>query len=161
MYHPGEYVVRNGCGVCRVKEVTYLGARQYYTLVPLSDQAAKLYVPVDLEESLLRDVISPEDAWHTIQSIPEIEGMAVADDKSREQSYKEAIRSGQPVALIQVIKRIYQRNRQRVSQGKDVMDMDKRYCRLAEDKLHEELAFALGREKSEMPALIKSAIEKH
>ena len=29
------------------------------------------------------------------------------------------------------------------------------------DPLSPELAFALGREKSEMPALIKSAIEKH
>ena len=160
MYHAGDYVVRNGRGVCHVEDVEYLGARQYYLLVPLEDKTDKIYVPVDLESSLLRDVISPEVAWHTIQSIPEIESMPVADDKTREQAYKEAIRNGEPVALIQVIKRIYQRNRQRVAQGKDVMDMDKRYCKLAEDKLHEELAFALGREKSEMPALIQNTISQ-
>ena len=41
------------------------------------------------------------------------------------------------------------------------MDMDKRYCKLALDKLHEELAFALGKEKSEMPSLIQQAIQNH
>ena len=61
MYHAGDYVVRNGRGVCRVEDVEYLGARQYYLLVPLGDRTDKLYVPVDLEESLLRDVISPEE----------------------------------------------------------------------------------------------------
>ena len=161
MYHPGEYVVRNGCGVCRVKEVTYLGARQYYTLVPLSDQAAKLYVPVDLSDTLLRDVLTAEDAWRTIQSIPSIEGIPIENDKDRERSYKDALHSGSPLALIQVIKRIRQRNQQRASQGKSVMDMDKRYCKLALDKLHEELAFALGKEKSEMPSLIQQAIQNH
>ena len=33
------------------------------------------YVPVDLSHTLLRDVLTAEDAWRTIQSIPSIEGI--------------------------------------------------------------------------------------
>ena len=95
-----------------------------------------------------------------INSIPDVEAAWIANDKLREQAYKEAIHSCDPTALISIIKNLYIRRRQRIEQGKKSTATDDRYFKLAEDNLYAELAFALNKEKNEMKQLIIDTIEQ-
>jgi CarD family transcriptional regulator len=165
MYEIGEYVVKSNNGVCRVEDIVHLNMsgvdhrKEYYLLIPIEDRGAKIYVPVDKEREDLRNVISNEEAWELIHEIPRIESVWIANDKQRELEYKAAIRSGSLEQLVGIIKNLYRRTETRMAQGKRSTAMDERYFHMAENALHSELAFAIGRKKEEMPRLIAETIE--
>ena len=64
--------------------------------------------------------------------------------------YKECIRSCECRELIRIIKTIYIRKKERLSQGKKVTAVDERYLRLAEENLYSELSLLLGIPKNRM-----------
>ena len=166
MYENGDYVIKANNGVCRVEDTLHPDLpnvdknRLYYLLVPLDNKNSRLYVPIDTAENSLRRALSEEEAWEVIEKIPEVEAAWIANDKLREQTYKEAIHSCNPTALVSIIKNIYIRKKQRSEQGKKSTATDERYFKLAEDNLYAELAFALGKEKNQMRQIIAETIEQ-
>lgn len=165
MYQVGDYVVKANAGLCRVEEITCLEGKNvdkdklYYLLIPASDEHMKIFVPVDSQAKGFRKALDQDGAWAVINSIPEIEEVSIENEKQREQKYKEAIRDNDPTMLVGIIKTMYKRKLKRSEQGKKSTAMDERYFKLAEDHLYEELAFALGKKKSEMCEFIKNTIE--
>ena len=166
MYEIGSYVVKANNGVCRIEDILHLDLpgtdrnRLYYLLIPLENKNSKLYVPTDTAEQNLRRALSEEEAWTVIRSIPATEAAWIANDKLREQAYKEALHSCDPTALVSIIKNLYLRKKQRTEQGKKSTATDERYFKLAEDHLYAELAFALGKDKSEMRQIITDTIDQ-
>ncbi|MCC8136779.1 MAG: CarD family transcriptional regulator [Clostridiales bacterium] len=166
MYSVGDYVVKANNGVCRVEDIVHLdvsGAskdKQYYLLIPQADKSAKLYVPVDTTSTSIRSVMSEEGAWEIIEKIPDIDEAWIANDKIREQEYREALKSCDPELLVGIIKNIYLRKKKRLSEGKKSTSVDERYFRLAEQALYSELAFAIGREPEEIDQIIQDKINK-
>ena len=166
MYEIGDYVIKANNGVCRVEDTLHPDLpnvdknRLYYLLVPLDNKNSRLYVPIDTAENSLRRALSEEEAWEVIEKIPEVEAALIANDKLREQTYKEAIHSCNPTALVSIIKNLYIRKKQRSEQGKKSTATDERYFKLAEDNLYAELAFALGKEKNQMRQIIAETIEQ-
>ena len=164
VYEIGDYVVKANNGVCRIDNIQHLDLpntdknRLYYLLVPIENKNAKLYVPTDTAAGTLRKALDEAQAWEVIRTIPEVEAAWITNDTLREQAYKEAIHSCNPTALISIIKNLYLRRKQRSEQGKKSTATDDRYFKLAEDNLYSELAFALGKGKSEMRQLISDAI---
>ena len=166
MYEIGDYVIKANNGVCRVEDTLHPDLpnvdknRLYYLLVPLDNKNSRLYVPIDTAENSLRRALSEEEAWEVIEKIPEVEAAWIANDKLREQTYKEAIHSCNPTALVSIIKNLYIRKKQRSEQGKKSTATDERYFKLAEDNLYAELAFALGKEKNQRRQIIAETIEQ-
>lgn len=160
MYQVGDFVVKVNNGVCRVEDIVELDGmsdvkgRKYYLMVPREDKNARLYVPVEGKNNNIRNVMSEDEAMAFIKRIPDIAVAWIESDKMREQEYKAAIRSGSPEQLVSIIKNIYRRNQERSEQGKKNTTIDERYYKQAENILYSELAFALGREKSEIIDLI-------
>ena len=68
----------------------------------------------------------------------------------REQSYKDAIKTNDPEALVAIIKMIYQRKQKRLAQGKKCSATDARYFQIAENLLYVELGVALEKPKQEI-----------
>lgn len=166
MYKIGDYVVKANNGVCKIEDILHPDLpgidkdKMYYLLIPIECSHSKLYVPVTAAENNLRKALTEEEAWDMINSIPDVEAAWIANDKLREQAYKEAIHSCDPTTLISIIKNLYIRRRQRIEQGKKSTATDDRYFKLAEDNLYAELAFALNKEKNEMKQLIIDTIEQ-
>ncbi len=166
MYQEGDFVVKANNGVCRIDKIMHLDLpnvsrdKLYYLMIPQEDKSMKLYVPVEGKEDELRAVITEEEAWNLIRKIPKIEAAWIANDKLREQEYKEVIKSCQPELLVGVIKNIYHRKRLRSEQGKKSTAVDERYFKIAENTLYSELAFAVGKEKGEMQQLIAETINE-
>lgn len=167
MYEIGSYVVKANNGVCRIEDILHLDLpntdknRLYYLLVPLENKTSKLYVPVDTAEQSLRKALSETEAWEIIRSIPDTKEAWIVNDKLREQAYKDALHSCDPVALVSIIKNLYMRKKKRTEQGKKSTATDERYFKLAEDHLYTELAFALGKNKSEMQQIITDSIAQN
>lgn len=164
MYKKGEYVVKVNDGICRIEDIVHMGTetlkpgRLYYLMVPEQEKKAKLYVPVEKDNGNFRKVMTEKEAWAFIDNIPQMDTIWISDEKTREKKYKEALQSGNPVQLAGVIKNIYIRRKERISQGKKNMAVDERYFKLAEEILYAELAFAIGGSKEDMPDIIKQRI---
>lgn len=166
MFQVGDNIICGNSGVCTVEEIGKLniGAaprdRLYYTLKPVYETGGKIFIPVDNDKVVLRFVLSRDQVTQLLNNIPQIEQLWIADEKKREQEYKSAVNSCDCSRLIQIIKTLYFRKRERIQSGKKMTAVDDRYFRIAEDRLYEELALALGISKSEVEDYIRQYIEK-
>lgn len=166
MFEIGEFVVYGNTGVCKVEEVTKMAApgtsddKWYYALEPVYDKGCRLFTPVDNKKVKIRPVLTRQEADELIHQIQRIELLGVKDEKSREQVYKDAIRTCSCVEWVRMIKTLYVRKKSRLAQGKKVTSSDAKYLRLAEDSLYGELAVVMGIPKKEMGAYIASRVEE-
>lgn len=156
MFEIGDFIVYGNNGICEVKDITTISMkdapkdRLYYLLSPLHRKESKIFTPVDNGKTVMRAVLTKEEADALIDDIPDIEELWVSNDKLREEKYKETMRSCECRNWIKIIKTLYLRKQERIAQGKKTTAMDDRYLRMAEDNLYSELAFALGIPRDEM-----------
>lgn len=165
MFNLGEFVVNASSGICEIKDVVELDMsgdktlKSYYLLVPVDEQTAKVFIPVDNAGQRIRKVINSDEASKVIDEIPNISEIVVPNEKERELTYKNAIKSCEPEQLVGILKSLHRRKQERFAQGKKCTAVDERYFKLAESHLYAELAFALDKQKSEMSELISARIE--
>jgi len=165
MFETGEYVVYGRTGICRVMGVTTMkvadasGEKLYYVLRPGGDTDGKIFTPVEGGKQVLRAVISREEAEELISQIPSIETLSIENEKFREESYKECIRTCECKDLIRIIKTIYQRKMSRISRGKKTTATDERYLKMAEDHLYSEFSVLLGIPKENMGSYIEERLK--
>lgn len=166
MYKVGDYVINSGNGICRIEDRMHLDMegidenQWFFLVVPVEEQATRLYIPVEKIENKTRRVMNESEAWKLMDGVVQIDELEIPNDRMREQIYKQAVLSNDPIQLIRVIKTIFVRKKQREAEGKKNTVIDERYFKLAENNLYDELAFAIGRDKEEIPALIEERIMK-
>lgn len=166
MYKVGDYVIYSGNGICRIEDRMHLDMegidenQWFFLVVPVEEQATRLYIPVEKIENKTRRVMNESEAWKLMDGVVQIDELEIPNDRMREQIYKQAVLSNDPIQLIRVIKTIFVRKKQREAEGKKNTVIDERYFKLAENNLYDELAFAIGRDKEEIPALIEERIMK-
>ncbi len=166
MFEKGELIICGGHGVCRVIDITdnpidrMDKKRKYYLLEPVFEKASTIYTPVDNEKIIMRRIMNREEAQKLIEHIKEIDVVWVQEEKRREQTYKDAIRTYDSRSLVQIIKTLYQRKRVRINEGKKVLSSDEQYLRKAEELLYSEMSLALSIPKDQVEAYIKEAVKK-
>lgn len=164
MYEKGEYVVYGQNGICLVQDVVQLqmsGAeksRLYYVLIPEVNSSNTIYIPVDNEKLVIRRVLSVQEAEALRKEIPQMEPLEVTAEKLREVEYKAALRSCDCRQWARLIKTLYLRRQERLSQGKRMTATDERYLRQTEECLYQELAMVLGEEKKELQEKLAAQI---
>ena len=166
MFRIGDTVVCSN-GVCRIEKIGPLAGmgksvsdRSYYTLRPCFDNAATIYVPVDGDENALRFALGRDEVNQLMDEIEDLEQINIKDEKSRELEYRNAVNSKDPRKLIRIIKTMYFRRKARIESGKKSTAIDERYFRIAENRLYEEMAFALNKDRDEIKEYIRNYIEK-
>ena len=103
MHEIGEYIVKSSNGICKIEDIVHLnfsGADKkalYYVLIPVNDDKEKIYMPTETENQSVRKIMSSEEAMKLITHISDVNEIWVANEKVREQRYKEAVRSNNPV----------------------------------------------------------------
>ena len=161
MHEIGEYIVKSSNGICKIEDIVHLnfsGADKkalYYVLIPVNDDKEKIYMPTETENQSVRKIMSSEEAMELIIHISDVNEIWVANEKVREQCYKEAVRSNNPVELIGIIKLIYTRKKERLDKGKKTTAIDEKYYRIAEERLYSELEISLHKSKEEVHKLIE------
>ncbi len=166
MYDVNDVVVYGNQGVCEVVNVGTLSMsmvdkkKKYYTLRPFYHKDAAVYVPVDNVTAVMRPVITKKEAEQLIKKIPEIDYAWITNEQEREDQYKSALRTCDCEELVKMIKALFRRKKSRIDAGKKVTVVDERYFKQAETQLYEELAYALGMDKSEVSEYITKSIKK-
>lgn len=166
-FYPGEYVVYQTVGVCRVEDKTTLNMagvpkdRLYYILCPDSQKGGTLFVPVGNEEKHhMRRVLSRQEAEKLLDEMPDLEEIPIKNDKTREEIYKNAVKSCQCREWVRIIKTLYRRKQERISQGRKITVMDDKYLKKAEDNLYAELALAFDIPKDQVVDYIREKLDE-
>ena len=167
MYQVNDRVIYGTHGVCVITAIGRLSMsdvnrkRQYYTLCPLYQKDAVIYVPVDNVRIPMRPVLTKEETDHLMEEIPQMETIRISNERERESQYKEAVQSGDCHCLVRIIKTLYRRRQLREEDGKKAAAVDERYFHQAEDLLYGELACVLGLEREEVVPYISSHIHQN
>ncbi len=166
MFEKGEYIIYGRNGICKIEDITHLDIsgvdkkKLYYVLSPLNAKGSRVYFPVDKKDANARKLVTKQEAWKLLDEIRDIPQIWVANEKVREETYKQALNSCDQHQWVSIIKTLHVRRQTRLSQGKKMASTDERYLKLAEEALYSELAFVMDKDKSEMAPLIKEHIEK-
>ncbi len=164
MFEVEDYIIYGNNGVCKVMDVGCLDIgsidkrKIFYTLQPTYTQGI-LYTPVDNNKVVMRNLISKEEAWELINDISNIEIILAENDKQAEARYKESMKKCDCREWLIIIKTLYIKKQERLSQGKKITSTDERYLNIAEEQLYGELSVLLDISKEEMEELIMSRLE--
>lgn len=165
MFETGQFIIYGNTGVCKVTEIKKMTPpgtktdRLYYSLEPVYDSAGHVFTPVDNQKVVMRPVLTEAEARSLIGRLQDIDTMWITDEKHREDSYKEAIRTCDCEEWVRIIKTLYSRKKSRLAQGKKVTSSDARYLHLAEDNLYGELSVALGIPRERVESYLLSQME--
>ena len=166
MFKKDQLIMCGGHGVCRVVDVTgnpidrLDKVRKYYVLEPVFEKGSTVYTPVDNDKVIMRRIMNKDEAEELVGRITEIDTVWIQEEKSREQMYKEAIRTYDCQSLVQIIKTLYLRQQSRLKEGKKVLSSDEQYLRKAEELLYSEMSLALSIPKNEVETYIKDAVHR-
>ena len=166
MFGKGELIMCGGHGVCRVIDITGNPIersdrnKKYYVLEPVFEKASTIYTPVDNDKIVMRRIMNREEAEKLIAQITEIDTVWIQEEKRREQTYKDAIRTYDCQSLVQIIKTLYLRKQSRIKEGKKVLSSDEQYLHKAETLLYSEMSLALDIPKEEVQGYISDAVRK-
>ncbi|MCM1087753.1 MAG: CarD family transcriptional regulator [Muribaculaceae bacterium] len=164
MFEVGEFIMCGGHGVCRVTAITgnpidkLDKEKKYYILEPVFEKGSTIYTPVDNEKIIMRKIMNEKDAKKLIGEIPDIETVWIKEEKTREQMYKEAIKTYDSQSLVQIIKTLYLRKQDRMQKGKKVLSSDEHYLKKAEELLYSEMSLALSIPKESVEEYIFNRI---
>lgn len=146
-----EYIFHGGSGVCVVEDICVPenmrrinATRKYYCLKPLYDKNSVIYTPVDNTGSMVRKLLSREEALELIRRIPGIEALPVENEKGREELYRTALRTNNCYEWIRMIKTLHLRGEARRAEHKNLNQVDEKYLHLVEELLYGELSIPLG-----------------
>lgn len=165
MFKVNDTIMYGTQGICKIVEITekdFMGTKkEYYVLKPINDAGATLFAPVKNEkiEAKMRRILSEEEIYDLIETMPYEEANWIANENERKEKYKKIIASGDRAELIKMIKALYFHKKQRESDGKHLYLSDERFFKEAERILYDEFQYVLKIRKDELMAFIFNRIE--
>lgn len=166
MFSKGEYIVYGTTGVCRVRDITSMSTdgsgkeKLYYVLEPVGVSGSRIMTPVEGNKSILRPILSRDEAYRLIDGIEEVDQLWITDDKQRESRYKEALKTCDCREWIGIIKTLHFRKKDRLARGKRLTEVDERYLKKAKENLYRELSIPLEISAEEVETFIAERIER-
>lgn len=161
MFQEKEMIIYGSHGICKVEHVGKLNMpmadknKLYYTLQPCREKSSILYAPVENNKTVMRKVMTVEEAHELLEHIPQLETVWIANEKEREVRYKEALKTCDCSELVRIIKTLYLRNQKRLEDGKRPTAVDERYFHQAQEQLYGELTFVLKMDRAEIQRQIR------
>ena len=142
LFGKGEYIVYDITGVCQVQDITTMSMdaegkeKLYYVLEPVGASGSRIITPVEGNKSIMRPILSREEAYSLIDDIRDVHELGITDDKQREAKYKD-----------------------RMSHGKRLTEVDERYLKKAKENLYRELSIPLEIPAEDVERFITDRIE--
>lgn len=167
MFKKGDWVIYGNNGVCCVDDVGRFKdipvsdtEKDYYKLVPLRN-GGTIYIPADTSV-FMRPVITEEEANALIAQMTDIDE-TVCDSKNQKilnDHYKASMDTHACEDLVCIIKSVYAKKQNSVSNGKKQGKTDQEYGKRAEELLYEELSVVLGIPYEKVQRYVEQEVEK-
>lgn len=159
MYKINDYVIYRH-NVCKIKDIKEknLNNKACYVMSPIDDDSLTINVPIENENSLLRNIISKQAAEKLINNIINIKPLYNINDKNLDNVYKELLNEASHESLIKIIKTTYIRNQNRVNNNKKISEKYDMFFKLAKKYLYNELSVSLNKSIEDVKKYIEEKI---
>ena len=148
MFAINDLVMYGNTGVCKIVDIrseSFTGkACDYYVLVPESDTKATIFCPVEAPPGRIRKLLSREEVYDLVHTLPDQEVAWIESDTERRDTYREILKRGNHRELAGLIKTLYQHKQERERAGRKFHLVDERLLTQAERLLHGEIAHVLN-----------------
>ena len=167
MFGKGEIVFYENKGVCEVMDVITMNLqgipkdKLFYVLHPYFTKDDKIFTPIDNDKIIIRKLITKEEVDQLVGEISEIEELIIDNEKMREETYKECIRSCECKQWVRIIKTLKKRRNRRIQDGKKTTASDDRYLKLAENNLYSEISVRLGVSRLDVAGFLEGRFEEN
>jgi len=168
MFNVNDMIIYGARGVCEIVEITEKDFNDgkemtYYVLRPAYDNKATIFVPVGNETltSKMRSVLSSDEIYDMIKSMPDEDTIWIENDNLRKEKYREILAKGSRTDIIKLIKTLYIHEQDRKENGKKLSMSDERFMKAAEKILYDEFAVVLDIEPEEVLSFIHEQIHKN
>lgn len=137
--------------------------KDYYILKPAIAGGSTIYVPLDNKALIqkMRPILTAEEVHALIREIPNEDALWIENELERKEKYHEIIASGDPRAMVQIIKALYFLQQQKKEKGRKFHIADQNLFRAAEKLLYDEFAVALHISPTEVLPYIIEQIQKN
>lgn len=164
MYEVGNIVMHPSAGVCKISDIcseefANIPAKSYYVLKPVYENGSTIYTPVDSDKVCLRRLLSCEDIYRLIHSVSVTEPLWKEDRAQRQAIFSQVLKSGDHRSLIQLIIEIHKKKEEYQGCGKRLHLPDETALKEAERLIHQEFAYALDLQPSEIAAFVMQELE--
>lgn len=166
MIQSGDYIIYGSNGVCKVEDVGTIEKegipkdRSYYTLIPVYTKGNRIYTPVENNKTIIRPVISREDALLLIDGIEKAEPIDIGEDRRGEELIKEILAKCNCFENLIILKTLYAKRIVKNTQGKKHTMRDDKYYNLVKDNLVNEISLSLEADKENVESLIIETLSK-
>ncbi len=164
MLKKNEYVVFSSTGVCEVVDIVTENfdgdsVREYYVLNPVRGNSSTIYIPTDNQSVNIRKIMTKQESQALLEKVPEIGNAWIEEDSVRRVAFADAIQSGTPEKLVELIKILYARQDELTELGKKLSNSDTETLKNAEQLLFDELAYSLSIPSELVPAMVFGATQ--
>ena len=166
MFKVNDVIIYSAQGVCKIVDVEEKNVsgkkKKYYVLKPVKDNGATVFVPTDNELALkkMRRLLTKDEIYSLIDSMPAEKPAWIPNDNERKERFRAILVGGNHSELIQMIKAIYSRKKEREAEGKRLHMSDESFFREAEQALYNEFEYVLDlKSKDDLLAYIAGRVE--
>jgi len=164
MFQLGETVRYGIAGLCCIQEICTMkvGSQQqdYYVLKPLLKAGALVYVPV-ANEDLVAKMLPPltaREAEEALEAVSKMEPEWIRDFRKRSELSKKALNSGDPCAVLYLMKNICAHKSSSIGDGKRIHTTDDYFLKDAENLIFTEFSHVLEKDAEETAAYVRKKL---
>jgi CarD family transcriptional regulator len=163
MFRVNDYVVYGSTGVCKIDAINRedfgdAHEREYYVLTAVHANSLSIYIPTDNTDVTMRRIMTKDEIYTLIKTIPDIDGAWIDDDHQRKAMFSEIIQSGDQSKMVQLIKILAERKLELEKDGKSLSSADAETMKAAEKLLHNEFALVLDIAPEQVVPFIREEI---
>ncbi len=164
MLKKGQYIVYSSTGVCHVTDIireAFSGdeKKEYYVLEPIQGNGSTIYIPTDNTTANIRDIMTKEEIFSLIETMPDFDSDWNLDDQVRKAKFVEVLKESKPHELARLIKTLYARQTELEKDGKTLSSSDTETLKTAKQVLHNEIAQVMNLELDQVVPFIMGQIK--
>lgn len=166
MFQINDYIIYGNNGSCSVidirNEKDFNGnTREYYILQPVYLKTSTIMTPVDNTKVVMRIILREEEANELISGMTDSEIPWIDNDKVRNKEYRELLRTCDSENWIQLIRTLYVKKLEKISDGKKLSQADEIIIQSVEKLLFGEIAISFKTQPDKVKDLIIGKIEEN
>ncbi len=149
------------CEIIDIRQERFAGKtpRTYYVLKPVADPNSTIYYPADADGSKMKKLLTKEEIFALIASMPDTEYEWIENDAERKEAFTAILKSGDHAALIGLVKILHFHKQERLQAGKKLHLADERIQKEAESMLFGEFAHVLQLQPNQVVDFITGKLQ--
>lgn len=148
MLEIGKIIVHKKHGICTIEERIQMMGQDYYKLVPNFDETMSIFVPINKEQELLREVLTKEEAKKLVLYMREINDNIIEDTKERRDTFQKKFATGELKDLAYVCRKLFLLKQEKERNNEKFCLTDSNMFEKANKMLLDELSLSFNIDRS-------------